>query len=182
MRAVDRALDLVSPFAGPIGQRPFALAVGALYVAALAAQMLTIPWMVVRIGVWPFAIAQLVLLWMWFTLHAKRLRDAGHSVAPALGLTLIGALAVVLLLIAVAFYFDAASNLAAGEGAVPTTSVLALYVIAYLADAVAGLSSAGVLGVLLLLLVLAACAPLPIAVGFSFWAGTRASAATAASG
>ena len=36
-----------------------------------------------RTGPWLFAAAQALLIWVWYVLHAKRLRDAGRSVGLA---------------------------------------------------------------------------------------------------
>jgi uncharacterized membrane protein YhaH (DUF805 family) len=167
---------------GRLRPKPFWLAVVALYAAALAAQMLTAPAAVARIGVWPFAVAQGVLIWLWYWLHARRLRDAGRSPAPALGLAIVNALAILLLVLAVAFFFGTAVELpeaAAQTGQVPVTSILGLYVFFYLVGMVWGPPGAGLLGVMLAILVLAACAPALIALGFTVWAGTRPSVAAA---
>jgi uncharacterized membrane protein YhaH (DUF805 family) len=167
---------------GRLRPRSFWLAVVALYAAALAAQMLTAPAAVARVGVWPFAAAQGVLIWLWYWLHARRLRDAGRSPAPALGLAIVNALAILLLVLAVAFFFGTAVELpdaAAQAGHVPVTSILGLYVFFYLVGMVWGPPSAGLLGVMLAILVLAACAPALIALGFTVWAGTRPSVAAA---
>jgi uncharacterized membrane protein YhaH (DUF805 family) len=166
---------------GRLRPKPFWLAVVALYAAALAAQMLTAPAAVVRVGVWPFAAAQAVLIWLWYWLHARRLRDAGRSPAPALGLAVVNALAILLLVLAVAFFFGTAVELPAAQADhVPVTSILGLYVVFYLVGMVWGPPGAGLLGVMLAILVLAACAPALIALGFSVWAGTRPSDAAAA--
>src|ERR1700724_2699673 len=90
--AGEGAMDSVGLFfasSGRVGKQDFALAAMGLYAAVIASQMLTLQWVVMRIGVWPFAIAQASLLWLWFALHANRLRDAGRSPAPAVGVAVI---------------------------------------------------------------------------------------------
>ncbi len=166
-------LKLLSPFAGRIEPRRFAQAALAVYAALLLSQVLTVPAVMQRIGVWPFVIVQAALLWVWFTLHARRLRDAGYGLEPAAAIGVIAALALVLLLVAVAFYVDPASGEILGEDARRSPTTFAGYVTRFVLDALGSLSSAGVAGVMLLLLVLAACAPAPIALAFSVWAFTR---------
>jgi uncharacterized membrane protein YhaH (DUF805 family) len=173
---LSQALAVLSPFAGRIAQRPFWLAAAALYAAVLLSQLLTLPGVMARIGAWPFVIVQAALLWVWFTLHAQRLRDAGHGIAAAAGVAAIGALAMLLLLVAAAFYFDPFGAVS-GEEARAMPGMLVAAVLTYLFQALVALPGSGSAGVLLMLLVLTACASVPLAVAFSIWAGTRASMA-----
>jgi uncharacterized membrane protein YhaH (DUF805 family) len=174
----------LGPFAssGRVGKRAFALAVLSLYAAVIASQMLTLQWVVMRIGVWPFALAQASLLWLWFTLHANRLRDAGRSPAPAVGVAVIDALAMIMLIVAVAFFVPAASDAAAAD---PQTAsmqnILLLYVVLYLLGAFGAPSQFDLLHVVLMILVLIACTPVLITFALSLWAGTRPSVAPLAS-
>jgi uncharacterized membrane protein YhaH (DUF805 family) len=94
-----QALRYMFSPSGRLGPRPFAWAVIAVYIAGLAAQSLTSAQMIERIGLWPFGIVQALLIWIWFVLHAKRLRDAGHAIGLALGASVLYALSVVLLLL-----------------------------------------------------------------------------------
>ena len=49
--------------------------------------------------------AQILLIWIWFALHAKRLRDAGRGIDLPAAIALLYALSVALLVIvAVSFY------------------------------------------------------------------------------
>ena len=70
---------LFSP-SGRLRPQAFAVAAIAVYAAGLASQLLTTPRVIARDGLWPFAMVQVVLVWVWFSLHAKRLRDADRSI------------------------------------------------------------------------------------------------------
>ena len=52
---------------------------------------------------WFFVLVQIVFGGLWFSLHARRLRDAGYGVAPALGVVAIYLLAIGLLHLCIAF-------------------------------------------------------------------------------
>ena len=47
----------------------------------VASQWLTVPAVIDRAGLWPFVVAQVVLIWVWYALHAKRLHDGGRGPA-----------------------------------------------------------------------------------------------------
>ena len=85
-----------------------------------------------RIGLWLFAAVQALLIWVWYVLHAKRLRDAGRSVGPAIGASLLYALSIILLLIlAISFYAPLSgqvsdSNLASALGLILLVSIIAV--------------------------------------------------------
>lgn len=160
---------------GRAGKRDFMLAAVALYAAVIASQMLTLQWVVMRIGVWPFAIAQASLLWLWFALHANRLRDAGRSPAPAVGVALIDALAMIMLIVAVAFFVPAASDAAPDPQTASLQNILLVYVVFYLIGAFGAPSQLDLLHVVLMILVLIACIPVLITFALSLWAGTRPS-------
>ncbi len=55
---------------GRLRPRPFVLAAIAVYVAGIGAQALTFPEMRLD-GLWPFAMVQAALIWIWFALHAN---------------------------------------------------------------------------------------------------------------
>jgi hypothetical protein len=116
---------LFSPF-GRLRPRPFVLAAIVVYLAGLAAQWLTSPQMLVH-GLWPFAIAQALLIWIWFALHAKRLRDAGLGSGLAAGVSLLYAFSVVLLLLVAASFLHEFT--APAWGAVHTSTLEVINVI-----------------------------------------------------
>ena len=71
-----------------------------------------------RAGLWPFLAAQIVLIWIWYALHAKRLRDAGKPAGLAVAACLLYALSVVLLVIVAGAFYGAL----AGQGTDPNTA------------------------------------------------------------
>jgi hypothetical protein len=133
-------------------------AVAALYLLGLAGQWLTAPAVLTRLGLWPFLLMQVVLIGVWYALHAGRLRDAGRGIAPAQGVALIHILAIVLLVLVGAFYMEGIS----GEGWTPESLLLVRQLITF---------SRG--GDLLTVLGLVACAALLIPPAFSVWAAVQ---------
>lgn len=86
---------------GPMAPRAFAIAIVAVYLAGFLSQVLLAEPLTVRFGLWPFVAVQAALLWMWFALHAMRLRDAGRDSATAAGVALLYGLAIVLLVLVI---------------------------------------------------------------------------------
>ena len=157
---------------GDLKPRPFAVGAVLIYAASLASQALISAPIVARAGFWPFAAAQATLLWTWYAIHAKRLRDAGQDVGAAAGVAALYALAMVLLLF-IAFFIRV--------GAYPHEE-LATSPIRWLGPLSFrgfGAGAFGGLGPILAGFVLAAFAPALVALGFSIWTGTRPSAARA---
>jgi uncharacterized membrane protein YhaH (DUF805 family) len=160
---------LFSP-SGLLRPRPFAGAALAVYIAGLAAQSLTAPGVLAHIGLWPFAVAQALLIWIWLALHAKRLRDGGHAMSLAVGASILYALSIVLLLIIGGSFLDKASI-----GAANGSSALGLLV---LISAIATLLNASHYDVTWLFvagLTIMAFLPPLVAVAATLWAATRPS-------
>ena len=125
-----------------------------------------------RAGLWPFTIAQAVLIWVWFTLHAKRLRDAGRAVGPAAGVSLLYALSVVLLLIVAASFY----NTLAGEVTdANTASALGLILLVSIIAILLGSPHYDVGWLMVTILTLLALVPVILAVVFTVWAATQPS-------
>jgi hypothetical protein len=103
---------LVSLFSPTGLLRPGAFLAAAIvvYVAGAASHLLTAPDIIARAGPWPFAAIQALLIWLWFTLHGKRLRDAGLGAGFAAGVSLLYALSVILLVIVEASFATAISG------------------------------------------------------------------------
>jgi uncharacterized membrane protein YhaH (DUF805 family) len=157
--------------AGTLSQQAFVLAATAVYAAGILAQLLTAPAVVARAGLWPFALAQPILTWAWFAIHAKRLRDAGRAVGPAAGIAMLYLLSVVLLLMVAASFVN--TSVAHGEEAMAANAVvLLLSILAVLFVS----PDYGLVWIIVTVLILIACAPVVIALGFSLWAATRPSA------
>jgi hypothetical protein len=163
------SLTLFSSASGRIGPRPFARGVIVVYAASFLSQVLISPPVTGRWGVWMFALAQALLTWAWFALHAGRLRDAGLSIGPATAIAVLYALALVLLVLLI----GPLVGTDAGGPEAPSTSFSDLWVILLLLAAFTGQGSVDffyflALGMLALILI-----PVGIALGFSIWTATR---------
>ena len=145
---------------GSLGAGCFAGAVIVTYALSLAANLLTAPVVLAPAGLWPFVLAQTALIWVWFVLHAKRLRDAGRGISPAQGMAVIYALALVLLLLVGAFFLDG------GAAAGPSTPA-SLQVLCEL------FYRAGASPDPFVILALVACLSLVMAPVFSVWAAMQ---------
>lgn len=130
-------------------------AVGALYLFGLAGQWLTAPIVLGQTGLWSFLLVQIVLIGVWYGLHASRLRDAGRGLAPAQGIAVIHVLAIVLLVLVGAFYMESMP----GDRRVPESLLLVRQLVTFSRGAD-----------LLTVLGLVACAALLIPPVFSVWA------------
>jgi uncharacterized membrane protein YhaH (DUF805 family) len=170
------ALSLFFSARGILGRRPFVLAIIPVYLLALASHALTAPHWLARGGLIAFALAQIVLLWSWYALHVKRLRDARHAPAPAIGIALIYLLALVLLVLILAFFMQSAGQALGSSDTLPSSSVLALYLLMFLLGMLASPGSLDMLDVTTAVLALVLASPLLIVTGFTLWAATRPSA------
>jgi uncharacterized membrane protein YhaH (DUF805 family) len=168
------AVSLLFSTSGRLAPRSFAVAVVLVYLVSFFSQaLLSVP-VTGRAGLWPFALLQAALVWIWVALHVKRLRDAGRSFGLAAGIACLYVLALVLLLLVLVMITasDATSSnfLLTGQG------LIHIFIVLYAIGAVLGSSEFGVLaywltGFLALLLL-----PVIVGVGFSIWAGTRPTA------
>jgi uncharacterized membrane protein YhaH (DUF805 family) len=154
-----------------LSRQAFLPAVIGVYAAGVASQWLTVPAITERTGIWPFAIAQIALIWIWFSLHAKRLRGAGRSARIAATAAVVYLLAVMLLLFLLGTLFGVATSQSHdpnANGAV--TLILFIWIIAVLS----GAPSADLywLGVLMLAV---GALPIIFAVAVTLWAATRPS-------
>src|SRR5947209_4408448 len=128
-----RALALFLSPSGRLEPRPFAIAALLVYLAGLASQTLLAAPMVSRAGLWSFALAQAALAWIWFALHAKRLRDAARATDAAAGIAIVYALAVALLLLILSFFADAQAHNGASRTA-PVFRPIGLFALVDLAN------------------------------------------------
>jgi uncharacterized membrane protein YhaH (DUF805 family) len=161
-----RLIGLLSPYGG-LGRGAFIGVAALFYGIALAAHMLTAPAFLMRFGLLPFLLSQVVLTWLWFVLHAKRLHDAGRAAAPAGGAAALYLLGLVLLLLLGAFFLD--------EIAVTPGRIIGTPLLLSIAAAMFAIEATPV-GVTLVVLLLAAVAALLVPLGFSVWAAGLASA------
>jgi len=163
---------LFSP-SGRLSPQAFLLGAFAVYAAGAASHLLTMPAVMTRGGPWPFAVVQALLIWIWYVLHAKRLRDADRSVAPAVAAAILYGLAIILLLIlAVSFYYPLA-----GQGTdANTASALGLILLVAVVAVLLGSPQYDLGSLVVAILLLLAFLPLILAVGVTLFAATRPSA------
>jgi uncharacterized membrane protein YhaH (DUF805 family) len=161
---------LFSP-SGRLGRQAFVLAAVGVYAAGAASQWLTAPGIMARGGVWPFAIVQVALIWIWFSLNAKRLHDASRSAGIAVAAAIVYFFAVMLLLVLLGAFFGGISAQAQDASA---TGALTLILLIWIVAILSGAPAANVywLGVLVLV---AAALPIIFTVAVTLWAATRPS-------
>jgi uncharacterized membrane protein YhaH (DUF805 family) len=163
---------LFSPF-GRLAPQPFVAAVLAVYAAGIGAQWLTMQQVLAHAGIWPFAIAQVLLIWIWYVLHARRLHDAGRPVDLAAGAAALYALSIVLLLIVAMNFFTPSAGGTDPNATAALNIVLLIAVIAALTQT----SGHDVGGLILALCIVMAFLPVIVAVAVTCWAATQPSAA-----
>jgi uncharacterized membrane protein YhaH (DUF805 family) len=168
-----QALRLLFSFSGRLAPRAFVLAVLVVYAAGTASHLLTRPHVIAKAGLWPFAAAQALLVWVWFALHAKRLRDAGRPVGVAAGVALLYVLSLVLLIVVAASFFNTAAEIADANA----RGALGLLLLASIIAALLGAPHYDVSWLIVAVLVVMAVVPLIVAILFSLWAATLPSAA-----
>lgn len=160
---------LLSP-SGLLAPQAFLLCAVAVYLGGIASQALTLRAVLLRAGLWPFAAAQAVLIWIWLVVHVKRLRDAGRPVGLAIGASVLYALAVVLLLLVAAAFFPMPDALS-GNGSANTA--LGLILLLWVVAALAGAPSYDLGWLMVAILMASALLPPLIAVAVTLWAATR---------
>src|SRR5262245_24756257 len=166
------AVSLLFSGTGRLTPRPFAVAVIVVYVASFLSQALLSAAVTHWVGLWPFALLQAALTWIWVALHVKRLRDAAKSSGLAIGIACLYGLAVVLLLLVLAMIVasESSSNaLQTGQG------LIRLFLVVYLFAMLLGSPDLGVMTYWLMGFAALLLTPVAIAFGYSIWAGTRPS-------
>jgi uncharacterized membrane protein YhaH (DUF805 family) len=91
-------LDLLFSPKGTIKPQPFAIVVIGIYAINILLGSVLDGEFIKRVGAWQYAVFQLILTWIWFSVHAKRLRDAGRGYVVAAVIAFIYAAASVLML------------------------------------------------------------------------------------
>ena len=160
---------LFSPH-GRIAPQPFIVAVLIIYLLGSASHFLTAPPLIARGGLWPFAAAQAVLIWVWFVLHAKRLRDAGRTHGLAIGVALLYALSIVLLLIVAEAFFNTTDSVMHDPNA---TGALGLILMLYIIGTLLGSLHYDFAWLVVAILTVMAFVPIIVALGFTLWTATR---------
>jgi uncharacterized membrane protein YhaH (DUF805 family) len=160
---------LFSPF-GRLSPQPFTIAAVALYLAGAASQFLTLPKFIARNGLWLFLAVQLALVWIWFAVHAKRLRDADRTIGLAASAAMLYALSVALLIIlAVSFYSPLADQVSDAN----TASALGLILLLSIVAVLLGAPHYDLAWLMVAVLLIIALVPLVLAIFVTLWAATR---------
>jgi uncharacterized membrane protein YhaH (DUF805 family) len=159
---------------GRLAPGPFALAVIAVYLASFVSQMLLSAPAIAQVSVVPFGLVQIALIWLWITLHMRRLRDAGRPTGIVIGIAMIYALEVVLLVLLIWLILASAGP---NGGAGSDASIFNVFVILYLLGMMTGDPNLGALQIWMLGFAVVMLLPVAIAVIFSLWTATRTSLA-----
>jgi hypothetical protein len=162
---------LLSP-SGILRPKPFLVAAILVYAVGAVSHGLTAPGVIATAGPWPFAAIQAVMIWVWFTLHSKRLRDAGIGSGLAAGVALLYALSVVLLVIVEASFAGAISGQTGDAKAASGLELILLVSVIALLLSSAHYDSTSVVVALLLAIEFI---PIVLAVGTTAWAASRPS-------
>jgi uncharacterized membrane protein YhaH (DUF805 family) len=165
------SLALFFSASGRISPRPFALGVVTVYVLSFLSQALISPPATAHWGPWLFALAQAPLIWAWFALHAKRLRDAGQPVGLVIAIAILYALALILLMLLLEPIIGQAPGTVGADA--PPGSFADLWIVLLLFAALAGQPNVGFFDVLAVVMLATILIPIAIALGFSVWTGTR---------
>jgi uncharacterized membrane protein YhaH (DUF805 family) len=168
-----QGLGLLFAPSGRLGPRAFIIAIVLVYIAAAASQALTMPGVIKSAGLWPFLVAQIVLIWIWYALHAKRLHDAGKPVGLAIATSLLYMLAVALLVILAGAFYGASAVQGTDSNA---TSALELILFVSIIAVLSGQPPDSLAWLMVAILVVIAYLPLVLAVVTTAWAATRPTA------
>jgi uncharacterized membrane protein YhaH (DUF805 family) len=166
-------LPTILSASGRLAPRPFALGAVAVYLASFLSQFLLAAPVTARASVIPFLAVQIVIAWAWYALHVRRLRDAGRPTGSAIALTILYALAIVLLLL-VMLAIDAPGQ-PTGPEAPPYASVFQIFLLLFLIGMILGDPNLGMFGYVILGVIALVMLPIVIAIVFTFWVGTRPS-------
>jgi uncharacterized membrane protein YhaH (DUF805 family) len=164
---------LFSP-SGRLPPEPFILSIVIVYLVGAASNALTVPGVIVHAGLWPFIVAQIVLIWIWYALHAQRLHDAGRTAGLAAGASILYALSVALTVIVAASFYGALA------GQVPdanTASALGLILLVSIVAILIGAPHYDLAWLMVVILLLIALVPMVLAIAVTLWAATRPSIA-----
>jgi uncharacterized membrane protein YhaH (DUF805 family) len=156
-----------------LARGPFILAALAVYVVSFVSQMLLSAPVTVQVGVVPFVLVQVALVWLWIVLHTRRLRDAGRPTGIVIGIAMIYMLEIVLLVLLISLILASAGP---SGGASSDASIFQLFVILYLLGMMTGDPTLGALQIWMLGFAVVLLLPVAIAVVFSLWTATRTSA------
>jgi hypothetical protein len=135
--------------------------------------MLSAPAITASFGIWPFVVTQLALLWLWFALTAKRLRNAERSVLGVAAVVLIALIAILFLAVMLVLQ---AGDTGAGAAApwVPASIGTLIHPFVFLFNLVTG-PSAAAQDATIAVLSSFTVAPLLLMIWYSAWAALQPS-------
>jgi uncharacterized membrane protein YhaH (DUF805 family) len=158
---------------GDLEQGPYTRALIGLLIGAILSNMLSAPVVTASFGLWPFVVTQLALLWFWFALTSKRLRNAERSVLGVTAVALIALIAIVLLAVILKLQAGDPEPTVAGPYLPASISVL-IYPLVFLFNLVTG-PSANQQDATIAVLSLFTLAPLLLMIWYSVWAAMQPS-------
>jgi uncharacterized membrane protein YhaH (DUF805 family) len=158
---------------GDLKQGPYLRSLVALLIGAILSHLLTAPVVTAQLGLVPFVVTQVALLWWWFALIVKRLRDAERSFLAVTAVALIDLFALLLLAVMLVLQF---SDTSAGAAApyLPASLSLLIYPFVFLFNVVTG-PVANTQDLQVALLALLVVAPLLLTIFYSLWAAAQPS-------
>jgi uncharacterized membrane protein YhaH (DUF805 family) len=155
---------------GRLRPQPFIYSIVAVYVVGVTSHLLTTSDVITRAGLWPFVAAQVLLIWIWFVLHARRLHDAGRGGGLAVGIGLLYVLSVILLLIVADGFFNTTDGLMGNASA---TGALELLLLFYVIATLLGSPHYDLGWLMVVLLMLMTFVPIVVALVFTIWTASR---------
>jgi hypothetical protein len=153
---------------GDLEQGPYFRSLIALAVGAVLSHLLTAPVVTAQLGLLPFIVTQLALIWWWYALIVKRLRNAERSFLGVTAVAIINLFALLLLSVMLVLQFSDTSVGAAGPY-IPASISLLIYPFVFLFNVLTG-PSPNPQDLQVALLALAVLAPLVLAIFYSIWA------------
>lgn len=158
---------------GDLEQGPYLRSLIALVIGAILSHLLTAPVVTAQLGLLPFVVTQLALIWWWYALIVKRLRNAERSFLGATAVAIINLFALLLLSVMLVLQFSDTSAGAAGPY-IPASISLLIYPFVFLFNAATG-PSPNSQDLQVSLLALAVLAPLVLTIFYSLWAAAQPS-------
>ena len=162
-----RAFGFLFSPAGRLEPRPFIIGAIGVYLVGVVSQPLSTANIVRPAGLLPFAAVQLVLLWIWFCLHGKRLHDAGRSSGLALGVALLYLLPMGLLVLATDALWPTSSQ---SFGDADVAGVQWLIMLMYVVGMLGGSGQYDLLTVAVVVLIALAFLPIVVGLAVTVWA------------
>lgn len=167
------ALESLIP-SGDLEQGPYARALIGLLIGAILSNMLSAPAITATFGLWPFVVTQLALLWFWFALTARRLRNAERSVLGVAAVALIAVIAIALLAVILKLQHTGDANETVAGPWLPASIGVLIYPFVFLLNVVTG-PSANAQDATIAVLSLFTVAPFLLLIWYSAWAALQPS-------